>query len=147
MPVSTFGRSRISRSLACGALAAAAIFSARRACALDATWTASGAGNWVDGVNWSTNPLVPDSAGDTALFPTPTAAPVINIDASITVGAMTFDSQKSYTLSSAAGTGSLALSTTSGPASITVTTSLTAGLVNINVPVNFFPISSSRTTL
>jgi len=93
-------------------------------------WTNTASGNWSAGVNWSSNPKVPHSPGDTATFGNGTAFSTVTLDAAETIGTITFDNNNSYAIANSGHT--LTVDNTGLGASIFVT----AGTANsISAPV------------
>ena len=123
-------RNSVSKSVA-GVLTLAVL--THTAFATNATWISPTSGNWGDPTNWSTNPAIPNAIDDSVTFgPTPTAE-TVTLNASITLGSVTFDSYFPYTL--APGTGNLSLQSSTGIASILLTNSLTSGTTVISTPI------------
>jgi hypothetical protein len=90
-------------------------------------WSSSAGGNWSSIGNWTGG--VPNAVDASASFGSVTAgAQEIAVDIPVTLGALTFDSNSSYTI---AGSNTLSLSASSGPAVITVT----EGSHSIAVPI------------
>jgi len=68
---------------------------------VQATWTNNVNGNWSGGVNWSSNPNVPHSAGDTATLGTGSALRTVTLDANETVGALALTNANSFVIANA----------------------------------------------
>jgi fibronectin-binding autotransporter adhesin len=83
-----------------------------------ATWTNSVGGNWTTGVDWNSNPLFPTAVGDSATFGTGTGFSAVTLNASETVGTLTFDNNNSYEIANAGKT--LTIDNTPAAASIYV---------------------------
>jgi autotransporter-associated beta strand protein len=94
-------------------------------------WAVNADGNWSTASNWTTNPIIPQIAGDTANFTTVLSAPrTVTLDGSKTVGAMEFNSSPNgYTI--ALGSGVLTLDNLN----VSATISDTAGNHTIAVPL------------
>jgi len=60
------------------------------------TWTNPAGGNWATAANWSSNPNVPHSAGDSATFGTATGLNTVTLNANETVGVITFNNGNSF---------------------------------------------------
>ena len=71
------------------------------AAGVQATWTNNVNGNWTGGTNWSSNPNVPHSAGDTATLGGSSALRTITLDASESVGALAITNANSFVLANA----------------------------------------------
>ncbi len=84
-----------------------------------AHWLTDASGSWIDGVNWSSNPTIPNGNANTAIFDKAlTANATISLDGSKTVGALTFSSATfGYTIVPGSG-GSITLSNGANPATI-----------------------------
>jgi fibronectin-binding autotransporter adhesin len=55
--------------------------------------------NWLDGANWTTDPSIPQAAGDAATFGTDGTGGVINLGGNISLDALNFDGANAYTIS------------------------------------------------
>jgi autotransporter-associated beta strand protein len=72
--------------------------------AASSTWI-GGNGDWNDPANWSNG--VPQSRNDVAIFPNAPFLRAVNLNSTIEIGEVRFDSAMSYSLMSSGGTGSL----------------------------------------
>jgi autotransporter-associated beta strand protein len=63
-----------------------------------ATWTNNANGNWSAGANWSSNPNVPQAAGDNATLGVSSAFRTVTLDANETVGGIQFTNPNSFTV-------------------------------------------------
>lgn len=68
------------------------------------TWTFDGNGNWSTGANWSSNPNFPDTPGEFALLGVGSSQISINLDASETIGGLSFTNDHSFVITSAVNT-------------------------------------------
>jgi autotransporter-associated beta strand protein len=68
------------------------------------TWLPAGGGSWSNGSNWS-NSAVPNGPGQLASFTSATAASLVTLDGSYTIGSLTLNSSSSYNISSGTGGG------------------------------------------
>ena len=69
-----------------------------------ATWTSGVNGNWTAGANWSSNPQYPDAAGEFANLGVGSTLITINLNASQTVGGVTFTNVNSFVITNANNT-------------------------------------------
>jgi autotransporter-associated beta strand protein len=110
------------------------------------TWAAAHGGSWTTLANWTGAP--PQTAGDTANFTTPLAAPsTITLDANQSIGTLNFNSTQPYTI--AQGTGST-LTLDNGTSSASITDS--GGSHTISAPITLnsnlaITVSSATNTL
>ena len=63
---------------------------------VQAIWTNNVDGNWSAGTNWSSNPNVPHTAGDTATLGGSSALRTVTLDAGVTVGALALTNANSF---------------------------------------------------
>ena len=68
------------------------------AAGVQAVWTNNVDGNWSGGTNWSSNPNVPHSAGDTATLGGSSALRTVTLDANETVGALAMTNANSFVI-------------------------------------------------
>jgi fibronectin-binding autotransporter adhesin len=68
------------------------------------TWTNDVNGNWSTAANWSSNPSVPHSAGDLAVFGAGTALRTVTLDANETVGTLTMNNNNSFVIANSGKT-------------------------------------------
>ncbi len=91
-------------------------------------WWVDADGTWSGAANWSGG--VPDAPGAVASFKGAISAPrTVTVDSDMTVGTLNFENASAYTL---AGTRTIRLDSTSGPAAINV---LRASNQTINAPI------------
>lgn len=83
------------------------------------TWTSGVNGNWTTGANWSSNPQFPDAAGEFANLGVGASLITINLDASQTVGGVSFTNENSFVITNANNT--LTLNNSGNNAVVTVT--------------------------
>lgn len=97
------------------------------------TWTASGGGNWSDGLNWSTTPTAPANDGTAAiLFNSDPATDTSTVDTNYSILSLTFgNSAGPWTIGNSGGAaltiGSGGITHNGAPAS--------GGVVTLNVPI------------
>ncbi len=104
----------------------------------------AGTTTWNTATNWDTNPTFPNGVGVTANFPnSPTAAWTVDLNAAITVGAISIvnNSTFGYTLTDGTG-GSLTVAASSGNATLT-----TSGTSNTQNNISFNPNVTLTSTL
>ena len=84
-----------------------------------ATWINNGNGNWSVAANWSTSPLIPHLAGDSALLGVGSAYTSVALDTLVTNAAITFSNANSFAVANAGNV--LTFDNTNGGAAIIVT--------------------------
>ncbi len=110
----------------------AAVISALPAFGGTETWL-GGPGEWTSAVNWSPS-VVPNAVDQGAIFQAG-AGGTVTIASPVTVGNLTFNNTAgAYTLAGLAG-GTLTFSSTTGNATILVTSALNSAVTNISVPL------------
>ncbi len=110
--------------------------------AVSSAWASAGGGTWASLSSWN-NANIPEFAKASANFGSSATAPAtVTLDASWTVGTITFNNSNSYTIASGNG-GSLTLD--GGKPSATVLLTDTSGSHFITAPINL--ISNLRATI
>jgi len=71
---------------------------------IQAIWTNNVGGNWSGGTNWSSNPYVPHSAGDSATFGVGQTLQTVAMDANETVGSLAMTNANSFVIANAGNT-------------------------------------------
>jgi autotransporter-associated beta strand protein len=71
---------------------------------IQATWTNNVGGNWSGGTNWSSNPNVPHSVGDSATFGIGSALQTVILNTNETVGSLAMTNANSFVIANAGNT-------------------------------------------
>lgn len=85
---------------------------------LSATWTNLGSGNWSVGANWSSNPQIPQKAGEVATLGLGNAFTTVTLDLPVTNGFVSFNNTNSFTIANAGNT--LTFDNTNGGSALVV---------------------------
>ncbi|HSU53057.1 MAG TPA: autotransporter-associated beta strand repeat-containing protein [Candidatus Dormibacteraeota bacterium] len=118
---------------------------------LSATWTNNGNGNWSVGANWSSNPRVPQNAGEVATLGQGSAFTTVTLDIPVTNGFLSFNNTNSFSVANAGNpltfdntNGGAALIIVSGSSnSIAAPVSLNDALAISAFPGSFAKISGN----
>jgi autotransporter-associated beta strand protein len=100
---------------------------------IQATWTNNVNGNWSGGTNWSSNPNVPHSAGDTATLGGSSALRTVTLDANETVGALALTNANSFVIANA---GHALTLNNNGLGALVVVSAGTANAIQTGVALN-----------
>lgn len=71
---------------------------------VSSTWTNNGDGNWSAGANWSSNPTVPQAAGDGATLGVGSAYTTVALNTPVSLGVVNFTNANSFLISDSGNT-------------------------------------------
>ena len=101
--------------------------------AASSTWTNNANGNWTTGANWNSNPNFPNAAGQVAILGFGSSLITVNLNASETVGGVSFTNNNSFVITNAANV--LTLNNSGSGATISVAAG-TANSIATGVSLN-----------